>query len=83
MLLTVGGDEVPNYLDLDSDNDGIHDIDEAGFTNTDADNNGIIDGANFGVNGLFNPIETATDSGIINSIYVLADPDVVLNKLNT
>ncbi len=71
----VDGDEVPNYLDLDSDNDGIHDLDEAGFTITDADNNGIIDGANFGANGLFNPIETATDSGIINSIYVLADTD--------
>ncbi len=71
----VDGDEVPNYLDLDSDNDGIHDLDEAGFTITDADNNGIIDGANFGTNGLFNPIETATDSGIINSIYVLADTD--------
>ena len=68
-------DGVPNYLDLDSDNDGIHDLDEAGFTITDADNNGIIDGANFGANGLFNPIETATDSGIINSIYVLADTD--------
>ena len=68
-------DNVPNYLDLDSDNDGINDLDEAGFTITDADNNGIIDGANFGANGLFNPIETATDSGIINSIYVLADTD--------
>jgi gliding motility-associated-like protein len=68
-------DGVPNYLDLDSDNDGIHDLDEAGFTISDADNNGIIDGANFGANGLFNPIETATDSGIINSIYVLADTD--------
>jgi gliding motility-associated-like protein len=69
------GDSIPNYLDLDSDNDGIYDLDEAGFTITDADNNGIIDGANFGANGLFNPIETATDSGIINSIYVLADTD--------
>jgi len=69
------GDGVPNYLDLDSDNDGIHDLDEAGFTITDADNNGIIDVANFGANGLYNPIETATDSGIINSIYVLADTD--------
>jgi gliding motility-associated-like protein len=68
-------DGVLNYLDLDSDNDGIHDLDEAGFTITDADSNGIIDGANFGANGLFNPIETANDSGIINSIYVLADTD--------
>lgn len=71
----VDSDGVPNYLDLDSDNDGIYDLDEAGFTITDADNNGIIDGGNFGANGLFNPIETAIDSGIINSIYVLADSD--------
>lgn len=75
ILADTDTDGIPNYLDLDSDNDGIHDLDEAGFTITDADNNGIIDGANFGANGLFNPIETATDSGIINSIYVLADTD--------
>ncbi|MDN3676804.1 T9SS type B sorting domain-containing protein [Flavobacterium paronense] len=68
-------DEVPNYLDLDSDNDGIHDIDEAGFTITDADNNGVIDGVNFGANGLFNPLETAADSGILKPIYILADTD--------
>ena len=71
----VDGDEVPNYLDLDSDNDGIQDIDEAGFNVTDADSNGVIDGANFGVNGLYNPLETAADSGIIKPIYVLADTD--------
>jgi gliding motility-associated-like protein len=71
----VDGDEVPNYLDLDSDNDGIHDLDEAGFNVTDADSNGVIDGANFGVNGLYNPLETAADSGIIKPIYILADTD--------
>ena len=68
-------DSVPNYLDLDSDNDGIHDLDEAGFTVTDADNNGVIDGSNFGNNGLFNPLETSADSGIVRPIYVLADTD--------
>lgn len=68
-------DGIPNYLDLDSDNDGIHDLDESGFNVIDSDNNGVIDGTNFGTNGLYNPLETATDSGIIRPIYILADTD--------
>ena len=68
-------DGVPNYLDLDSDNDGIHDLDESGFPITDADNNGTIDGTNFGTNGLFNPLETIPDSGIIKPNFILADTD--------
>jgi hypothetical protein len=35
-------DGIPNYLDLDSDNDGILDVYEAG--GTDADRDGVIDG---------------------------------------
>ncbi|MCG1036972.1 LamG-like jellyroll fold domain-containing protein [Polaribacter sargassicola] len=35
------GDGVPNHLDLDSDNDGIYDIVEAG--GTDDDNDGLVD----------------------------------------
>ena len=35
------GDGIPNQLDLDSDNDGIYDIVEAGGADT--DNNGIAD----------------------------------------
>ncbi len=66
-------DSIPNYLDLDTDNDGIHDLDESGSNATDLNNNGIIDGANFGVNGLANSIETSADSGIVN--YTLADSD--------
>ena len=38
----LDGDGVPNYLDLDSDNDGIPDVVEVG--GPDANNNGIIDG---------------------------------------
>ncbi|MCL5245892.1 hypothetical protein M4I21_08760, partial [Cellulophaga sp. 20_2_10] len=37
------GDGVPNQLDLDSDNDGITDIVEAGSGNIDADGDGVID----------------------------------------
>jgi hypothetical protein len=36
------GDGIPNFLDLDSDNDGIPDIVEAG--GADANNNGMVDG---------------------------------------
>jgi len=68
-------DTIPNYLDLDSDNDGIHDLDETGFGITDFDNNGVIDGSNFGGNGLSNALETTPDSGLINPIYVIADTD--------
>ena len=45
-LKDTDSDTVPNYLDLDSDNDGIKDLYESGLTNLDAldtDNNGVID----------------------------------------
>ncbi|MEY4877124.1 MAG: hypothetical protein RL708_2273 [Bacteroidota bacterium] len=64
-----------DYLDLDSDNDGIYDLAESGSTAIDSDSNGIIDGlpANFGTNGLSNSLETSADSGTLN--YVSADTD--------
>jgi hypothetical protein len=42
----LDGDSVPNYLDLDSDNDGIFDVDESGAGNSDtiATNRGFING---------------------------------------
>ncbi len=36
-------DQIPNYLDLDSDNDGIYDIVEAGTTLLDVDKDGRVD----------------------------------------
>lgn len=61
-------DGISNYHDLDSDNDGIFDLTEAGHTATDANNDGIIDGALalFGANGLFDALETVADNGDIN-----------------
>lgn len=41
-LLNLDGDVVPNFMDLDSDNDGIPDIIEVGAP--DANNNGRVDG---------------------------------------
>ncbi|MBO3700898.1 PA14 domain-containing protein, partial [Roseivirga sp. E12] len=47
------GTDNPDYLDLDSDNDGIFDIDESTGLLTDGNNDGKTDGV-IGVNGLDN-----------------------------
>lgn len=75
------GDLIPDYLDLDSDNDGIYDLIESGCNALDANNNGIIDGSNFGANGLNNAIETFIDSGILKFPLTNSDSDTINNYL--
>jgi gliding motility-associated-like protein len=72
------GDGVPNSLDLDSDNDGIYDLVEAGHGMLDADNDGKIDGPNsaFGQNGLFHALET-NDNINANITYTVKNTDGV------
>ncbi|UQD57434.1 T9SS type B sorting domain-containing protein [Flavobacterium sp. K5-23] len=71
--VSIGG--VPDYLDLDSDNDGIYDLVESGSNSIDTNNDGIIDGpkSSFGTNGLSLSLETANDSGTLN--YTIRDTD--------
>ncbi|WP_372993998.1 hypothetical protein, partial [Sulfitobacter sp.] len=64
-------DGIPNSLDLDSDNDGIPDVLEAGLV--DNNNDGLVDTASYGTNGLADNVETAIDSGVIN--YVIPNSD--------
>ena len=66
-------DTIPNYLDLDSDNNGIYDLVESGAGIADPNNNGIIEGVAFGTNGLANQLETSPDSGVLG--YTVADTD--------
>jgi gliding motility-associated-like protein len=66
-------DTIPNYLDLDSDNDGIYDLTESGSNAADTNLNGIIDGNNFGTNGLADSVETTPESGELN--YTISDTD--------
>lgn len=70
-------DGVPDHLDLDSDNDGITDLVEAGHLQPDTDGNGIIDGdlVEFGANGLYNPIASEPDSLNAVETYVRWDED--------
>ena len=64
--VNTDGDANPDYLDLDSDNEGGFDIVESGAGLTDGNTDGIADGAPsvFGTNGLINTLETGdTDQG--------------------
>ena len=63
---------VKDVLDLDSDNDGIYDVVEAGHNALDSNNDGRVDG-NVGTNGLLDILETTPDSGILK--YSIADSD--------
>ncbi len=70
------GDGISNSIDLDSDNDGIYDVVEAGHGLVDANNDGRIDGANalFGANGFYNTLETA-DNIAATANYTVRNTD--------
>ena len=77
-------DNIPNHLDYDSDGDGIFDIYEAGITDVEANAKGRINGAflSFGGNGLYDPLETAPDSGQLRMILLNTDEDDSPNFLD-
>ncbi len=68
--VNTDGTDLPDYLDLDSDNDGIYDAVEAGHNEPHTD--GVVNGSS-GLNGLADVLETTADSGIIN--YIIANTD--------
>ena len=72
-------DGIPNRVDLDLDNDGIFDLYEAGHSELDANDDGRIDGAESmsGANGIFNGIETSSESGTLNYTYSDSEGDGV------
>ena len=72
-------DGVADYLDLDSDNDGVFDLLESGSLASDTNQNGIIDGINFGTNGLADSVQTTANSGVLNYILINSDSDNLAN----
>ena len=72
----------PDYVDLDSDNDGIFDIAESGLANNDSDSDGQTNGT-VGVNGLDNDatIESSDNYTDVNGLahdgtdFLLTDTD--------
>ena len=60
------GDGLPDHDDLDSDNDGLHDVIEAGYYDQDQNEDGTLDAAATGVGltglaPLIDPTQTGTD----------------------
>ncbi len=73
----LDGDQIPNFLDLDSDGDGLSDLLESGHQQPDADNDGMLDGtpADYGTNGLFLALSTDPDDPAASINYTLANGD--------
>jgi gliding motility-associated-like protein len=79
-LYDIDGDQVPDFLDLDADNDGIADLVEAGHNQPDSNGDGVIDGlpVSFGTNGLFDAIDSdKSPSAVVNYIATDFDKDNV------
>lgn len=74
-------DNVANYLDLDSDNEGIYDLKESGSNAADTNLNGIIDGNDFGANGLADSVETIPESAKLNYSITDSDSDGIHNYI--
>jgi hypothetical protein len=63
-LANTDGDSAPDYLDLDTDNDGINDIIESGYPSlADANNDGMVDGPDTDRDGIQNSADNNTVRG--------------------
>lgn len=71
VVLNTDGDAVPNYIDLDSDNDSLFDTDEAGilFGDGDIDGNGTGDYADADGDGIMNIHDNLTGFGVTAKAY--------------
>gem|GEM_PF-587182 len=79
-LLNTDGDGAPDYVDLDSDNDGINDIRESGRAITDANGDGMADGDDSDRDGILNTADNAIGFGAGTLPAMLdTDGDGVLN----
>ncbi|RZJ67738.1 MAG: choice-of-anchor D domain-containing protein [Flavobacterium sp.] len=65
LLPDTDGDSVRNFQDLDSDNDSLFDVDEAGLANGDGDveGNGVGDGIDTDKDGILDVWDTVTGYG--------------------
>ncbi len=81
-IFDFDADGVPNHFDLDSDNDGIADLTEAGNSNIDTDDDAMTNN-NVGSNGLDDTLED-NDTTSASIVYTIPnnDTDTNLNYLD-
>lgn len=75
-LAETDGDDVADYLDLDSDNDGINDLEESGRSGI-TDSDGIADGADDDRDGIVNTADGNGAYGGTTRVPVDSDGDGV------
>lgn len=73
VLPDTDGDGVRNFQDLDSDNDSLFDVDEAGITNGDGDidGDGLGDGGDTDLDGILNIFDTLNGYGTLPRPYAV------------
>ena len=86
LVIDTDGDGIEDHCDLDSDNDGISDLEESGadVATLDADGNGVIDGAAFvdaDSDGLADAIE-ATNGADTGTTPADTDSDGIANFID-
>lgn len=69
----LDGDTRPNYVDVDSDNDGITDLRENGNSALDTNNDGMIDGTDADMDGVLSSVDTNTLFGAPTQTIVNTD----------
>jgi len=89
--LDTDGDGIPNTLDLDSDNDGILDVTEAGGTDangdglidgyTDTNGNGLSDNVDPNAGGTSLPNADTDSDGHVNFLDIDADNDGIVDNV--
>jgi|694.fasta_scaffold00566_9 gliding motility-associated-like protein len=79
--IDTDNDGVPDCLDLDSDNDGVFDLNEANHGANDANNDGRIDGP-VTTNGMNQQIQNGPNSGTINYTPWDIDGDGIPNYID-
>ncbi|WP_109438678.1 Calx-beta domain-containing protein [Aquimarina sp. AU119] len=75
LFVDQDGDGIPNYLDLDSDNDGIFDVVEGGDGAFDTNNDGVINSSDTGYT------DTNNDGQADASVDIIENPDTNTNNL--
>lgn len=80
----VDQDGVPNFIDLDSDNDGIYDIVECGYGNLDTNNDGQYNAldANYDASTVITLLDSDGDS-IPNCFDVDSDNDGIIDLIES
>ncbi|MBC7411228.1 MAG: tandem-95 repeat protein [Bacteroidia bacterium] len=80
--LNADNDTKPNYIDIDSDNDGIADVTENGNVTLDANADGMVDGTDLDKDGILSSLDNNPLFGGATQVVINTDADAKANYLD-